>query len=228
MPTDLKDLQLDEVSLVGSPANNRKFLIFKSMQKSKGSMKMTDHKPAGAKAGAGEAQVTKADLEGMIEKAISGVREENVKLKKALQTEKGIRRQAELERIAKADYAELGDTSETAKILKSLEDSNLPDEVQKGLKDALKQANAVKKEAMKTLGSTLGSSRPAPGSAIAQFDALVETRMGEIRKSADAPKDQKVLKALATQAVTKENGKLAQAVLAEQREASMRAQMGVS
>ena len=33
MPTDLSDLELDEVSLVGKAANGKRFLIFKSLQK---------------------------------------------------------------------------------------------------------------------------------------------------------------------------------------------------
>jgi len=217
MPNDLSNLELDEVSLVGKAANGKKFLIFKSMQKSKGSMKMKDTKPAGARAGAGEAQViTKADIEGIVNnavlEAVSGVKQENVNLKKALQTEKSIRRQAELKTIAKSDYPELGDTSHTAKVLKSMEDSNLPEADQKIIKDFMRQANEVKKEAMKVLGAQIGTSKAAPGTPAAAFNAAVEERLGEIRKSADAPKDAKVAHAQATTWVTQNKPELFRAL----------------
>jgi len=216
MPYDLKNLDLDEVSLVGKAANSKKFLIFKSMQKSKGSVNVMKTKPAGARAGAGEAQVTKADIEDIVNnavlEAVSGVKQENVNLKKALQTEKSIRIQAELKTIAKSDYPELGDTSHTAEVLKSIKDSNLPEAAQKSITDIMRQANEVKKEAMKVLGAQIGTSKAAPGTPAAAFNAAVEERLGEIRKSAGAPKDAKVAHAQATTWVTQNKPELFEAL----------------
>jgi hypothetical protein len=63
---------------------------------------------------------------------------------------------------------------------------------------------------------------------VAQFEELVQKAMGEIKKSADAPKSPKVLRALAVAAATKENGNLAKAVIAEERQAAFRVQAGVT
>lgn len=231
--SDLSDEDIDRIDWVGKAANGRRIAIIKFTGGSK--MRI---KPAGAieDAGAGKARViTKADVAKMvsegvrvgIEKAIAPIVEENRKLMKSYKGLADLLRSRDLEVIAKSELDELGKPQEMATILKSLEDSNLPDETRKHILSTLKQANAVKKEAGKLLYSPFGSSRPAPGSASEQFYALVDARAGEIRKSADAPKDQKVLKALALTAITRENPDLARAVIAEERAGVVRAQMGV-
>ena len=216
MPYDLKNLDLDEVSLVGKAANSKKFLIFKSMQKSKGSMKMKDTKPAGAKAGAGEAQVTKADIASMISVEIQkAVRP----LVETVQKQSTKMRKQELVGIAKSYLGELGNPEETATILMSLEDSDLSQEARTDVLKTLKQANAIKKEAMTMLGSTIGSSRPAPGSSTVQFEAIVQKHLNEIQKADTGNKSAKVLKAAATTRAMKENPELARAVMAEHKQA---------
>lgn len=215
MANKLYDLELDEVSLVGKAANNRKFLIYKSE-----GVTMRQTKPARAdKAGAGASvTLSKADITDIVQKAVEPIRKENAELRAIL-------RKKDYESIAKSDFSQLGTPEEGAEILKSLE--GLPSEARKPILKALKQANAMKAEAGKILYKSIGSERPAPGSSTAQFEALVAARKGEIRKSGDAPKDPKVLNALAVAAVTKEHGALAKAVMAEERQASMRIQTGV-
>jgi len=217
MPYELKDLDLDEVSLVGSPANNRKFLIFKSMQKSKEGINVIKTKPAGARAGA-RASVSKADILDIVQKAVEPIRKENAKLRETLLKK-------DYEEIAKSHLGALGTPQEGAEILKSLE--SLPNEARDTILKGLKQANAAKKEAMAVLGTQMGSSRPAPGSATAQFEAIVAKHDNLIQKSGNGPIDPKVRRAMAVSAATRENGRLAKAVLAEERAGVVRAQMGV-
>lgn len=226
---DLFNLELDEVSLVGKAANGKKFLIYKSMDKGRNRMQKTMPGRA-TKAGAG-ALVTKADIASMIsgavEKAVKPLAEENARLRKSVQKQNATLRKRELEEIAKSKLDSLGNPAEVADILKSLEDSDLSQDARKGILKTLKQANAIKKESMKLMGSQIGSSRPAPGSAMAEFEELVKSEMGEIKKSATAPSDPKILRAMAVSAVTKSHGKLARAVVAEERQASFRFQAGV-
>lgn len=224
MPNELKNLELDEVSLVGKAANGKKFLIFKSMQKSNEGIKLMKTKPAGARAGSGVGQVTKADIETMISE---GIQKAVKPLIQTVQQQSNKMRKQELEGIAKSYLGELGNPSETATILKSLEDSDMPAEAKTSILKTLKQANAAKKEAMAVLGTQMGSSRPAPGSATAQFEAIVQKHEGMIQKSGNGPTDPKVRRAMAVSAATRENGKLAKAVLAEERQSYVRSQMGV-
>ncbi len=216
MPNELTDLELDEVSLVGKAANGKRFLLYKSANGKGVTMRQT--KPARADKAGARALVSKAELLDIVQKAVEPIRKENEELRSIL-------RKKEYEQIAKSDFSQLGTPEEGAEILKSLE--GLPSEARKPILKALKQANAMKAEAGKILYKSIGSERPAPGSSTAQFEALVKARMGEIRKSGDAPKDPKVLNALAVAAVTKEHGALAKAVMAEERQAAMRIQTGV-
>lgn len=214
----LKDLELDEVSLVGSPANNRRFLLFKSMNKGD-KMKMT--RPAGAaKTGAG-ASVTKADILHIIEKAVEPIRKENEKLRDTL-------RKKEYEEIAKSEFSDLGSTQEMTEIFKSLE--GLPSEARKSIIKTLKQTQAMKKEAGAMLTSVMGSSRPAAGSGQAEFAELVEKKIAEVRKSDKGKKitDPMILKAMAITAVSEEYPELAKKVDAEQRANMVKRQMGVA
>jgi hypothetical protein len=225
MPNELSDLELDEVSLVGKAANGKRFLIYKN---SKG-VPMTKTKPAGAtKAGASEAQVTKADIISIVEKAVAPLQEENAKLRKSLAKQNEILRKKDYEQIAKSEFSELGSTEEVTTILKSLE--GLPSEARKPIIKTLKAANAMRKEAGAMLFKSVGHSRPAPGSHRAEFYSLVEKKQGEIRKSdsGKAIKDAMVLKSIAMDEVSKEYPELAQQVLREEREAQIQSQMGVA
>lgn len=215
MANKLYDLELDEVSLVGKAANNRKFLIYKSE-----GVTMRQTKPARAdKAGAGASvRVTKADILDIVQKAVEPIRKENAELRAIL-------RKKDYESIAKSDFSEIGTPAEGAEILKSLE--GLPTEARKPILKALKQANAMKAEAGKLLYHPFGSERPAPGSSTAQFEELVSKKMGAIQKSGDGPTDPKILRAKAVAAVTRENPQIAKAVIAEERHAVVRSQMGV-
>ncbi|MCP1392341.1 MAG: hypothetical protein J5I35_06255 [Methanothrix harundinacea] len=56
---------------------------------------------------------------------------------------------------------------------------------------------------------------------------MVEERMGKIRKSATAPKSQKVLKAMATAEISAENPDLTRAVIAQERQETLRRSFNV-
>jgi len=215
MANKLYDLELDEVSLVGKAANNRKFLIYKSE-----GVTMRQTKPARAdKAGAGASvTLSKADITDIVQKAVEPIRKENAELRAIL-------RKKDYESIAKSDFSELGTPAEGAEILKSLE--GLPSEARKPILKALKQANAMKAEAGKILYKSIGSDRPAPGTSMAEFEALVTKHESLIQKSGSGPTDPKVRHALAVAAATRENGALAKAVMAEERANVVKAQMGV-
>lgn len=62
---------------------------------------------------------------------------------------------------------------------------------------------------------------------VKEFNRLVTDRMGEIHKSATAPRDQMVLKAMAEAEISRERPDLARAVINEERAASMRQMTGV-
>jgi hypothetical protein len=224
MPTDLSNLELDEVSLVGKAANGKRFLIFKSMPKGGKTMKI---KPAGAtRTGAGEALVSKADIMDIVQKAIAPLQEENVRLRKTLQKQTDTLRKKDYVDLAKSHLDELGTPEEGAEILKSLED--LPEESRNFILKTLKQTNAMKKEAGQMLYKSIGSSRPAPGSVSEEFYSKVDAKMAEIRKSGSGPKDKMILKSLAMDAVSQEYPDMARSVIAEERAAVVRKQMGVA
>jgi len=183
--------------------------------------------PAGAtQTGAGEALVSKTDIMDIVQKAIAPLQDENKQLRKALQKQTDVLRKKDYEAIAKSHLDELGTAEEGAEILKSLE--ALPSEARKLILKTLKQTNAMKKEAGQILYKSVGSSRPAPGSVSAQFYSLVDARMNEIRKSGTAPKDKVVLKSLAMDAISQEYPDMARSVIAEERSAVVRRQMGVA
>jgi len=183
--------------------------------------------PAGATStGAGEALVSKADIMDIVQKAIAPLQDENRHLRKALQKQTDVLRKKDYVDLAKSHLDELGTPEEGAEILKSLE--SLPSDARKFILKTLKQTNAMKKEAGRMLYKSFGSSRPAPGSVSAQFYSLVDSRMNEIRKSGIAPKDKVVLKSLAMDAISQEYPDLARSVIAEERAAVVRRQMGVA
>lgn len=185
---------------------------------------MKKTRPAWA-TGAGEASVSKADILDIVQKAIAPLQDENMQLRKALQKQSDVLRKKDYVELAKSHLDELGTPEEGAKILKSLE--GLPLDSRKFILKTLKQTNAIKKEFGRMLYKSVGSSRPAPGSVSAQFYSLVDARMNEIRKSGTAPKDKVVLKSLAMDAVSQEYPDLARAVIAEERAAGVRHQMGL-
>ena len=177
---------------------------------------MNDHKPAGARAGSGAGLVTKSDIAAMISEEIQkAVRP----LVETVQKQSTKMRKQELEGIAKSYLGELGNPGETATILKSLEDSDMSAEAKESILKTLKQANAVKKESMAVLGTQMGSSRPTPGSVTAQFEAIVEKHLGEIRKSDTGGKSAKVLRARAVTKAAEENPGMAKAVMGEHKQA---------
>ncbi len=222
---DLADEDLDRIDWVHKGANGKRISIIKFLDtncNTEGIMMKT--KPAGARAGSGVGQVTKADIESMISE---GIQKAVKPLVETVQKQSTKMRKQELEGIAKSYLGELGNPSETATILKSLEDSDMSSAAKESILKTLKQANAVKREAMGILGTQMGSSRPAPGSATAQFEAIVQKHEGMIQKSGNGPTDPKVRRAMAVTAATRENGALAKAVLAEEMQGVVKAQMGV-
>ena len=179
---------------------------------------MTKTKPARADKAGARALVSKAELLDIVQKAVEPIRKENEELRSIL-------RKKEYEEIAKSDFSGLGTPAEGAEILKSLE--ALPTEARKTILKTLKSASAMKAEAGKLLYHPMGSDRPAPGTSMAEFEALVQKHESLIQKSGSGPVDPKVRHALAVSAATRENGALAKSVLAEERAGTMRAQMGV-
>ena len=69
---------------------------------------------------------------------------------------------------------------------------------------------------------TKASPQEPMGPAARELDRLVQSRMGEIRKSAAAPRDEKILNALATTQISKEEPALMREVLNEERHAEAR------
>jgi hypothetical protein len=243
MPMDLIDLDLDEVSLVGEPANGKKFLIYKSME-SENEMTNTpedgkNDKPGGTaaedavpepttattppvvdKSTIPQDKVTKADLEKAVaeERARFEARESD--LRKELQIEKDIRRKQELIEVAKSEYPALGKPEDTALVLKQIEDSNLPEEARAQVLASLKQASAIKTEAGRIITKEIGHNRTMPGSdtALGKFYAKVEERISEVRKSGEGSgKARQTLKAMAVKQISLEHPDLARDALAEER-----------
>ena len=186
---DLSDEELDRIDWVHKGANGKRISIIKFLNPKcdKEGIKMMT-KPAGAaRAGAGASvTVSKADILKIVQKAVEPIRRENAELRSIL-------RRKDYVDIAKSDFAELGTPEEGAEILKSLE--SLPSEARKPILMALKKANVMKAEAGRMLYHQTGSARPAPGSATAQFEALVDTHLAAIKKADTGHKDARVLKA---------------------------------
>lgn len=199
MPYRLSDLDLEEVSLVGKAANKRRFLVFKS------GAGRNDQTQTG---------LSKAAILDIVQKAVAPLAKENQNLKKELQKQRELLRKKSYVELSEKHLSEIVSPEVGAEILHSLE--ALPADARGKILKTLKQANAVKKEVSRFLYHPVGTDRPAPGSARAEFDALVEKRMSEIRKSG-AGSDPKVLRALAVQQLTREKPELAKAVLAEER-----------
>lgn len=216
----LSDLELDEVSLVKNAANGKKkFLIFKSDKKER----VTKMTPPASKIKAIDIQKA---VDVAVQKALAGERRKTASIRKELDEEKTKRRRAELAEIAKKKLAYIGPVEKTVDKLLAIEKSDLDKDVKKALIADLVQANEIKKQS--DLYKSIGSNRPEPGTPTAEFDALVQKRMTEIRKSGNAGKSMDVLKAMAESEISKENPALARAVISEERAAAARLAMGVN
>lgn len=229
MPNDLSELEIDEVSLVGKGANNKKYLIIKSME----SEITTEIEPAGANGGAGAsvAQVSKEDVDGAVAKAVMEAIEKEQKerseaikkavdeaiakeqaekadLKKALDIERDVRVTKEYIEKATVDFPNLPGTTPVVMgpILKEAQEK-LTEASFKALHDVLKAASAALGESAllyKELGSDLDA--PTTGSAAEQLDTLAKARAGDIRKSVEgATLDSKTAYAIAYDQVCKEH-----------------------
>ena len=187
MPFDLKDLDLDEVSLVGKAANNRKYLIIKNTN---GSVPMTKTKPARADKAGARALVSKADLNAMINvavrKAVEPIAEENRILKSTVERQTALLEDKEFVAIAKSDFSELGVPEEVATVLKSLK--GMKPEERKPVLQILKRINAMSKEAGKMLFQSTGydSRAVVEKSAAAEIGAKAQAL---IQKGEDGIKD---------------------------------------
>lgn len=166
---NLADEEIDRVDWVHKGANGARVAIIKFEDTNSKEGIMMKTKPAGARAGSGAGQVSKADIMDIVQKAVEPIRKENARLRETLLKK-------DYEEIAKSHLGSLGTPQEGAEILKSLE--SLPEGARTTILKGLKQANAAKQEAMAVLGTSIGSSRPAPGSATAQFEAIVEKQIG--------------------------------------------------
>jgi len=200
MPTFLKDLDIDEVSLVGEPANNIRFLIAKSRSSAPGG--------ENAKSKVGDSMisdseyVTKSDLQAFIRKAMEAevqrFEREKEKLRKALTAEIEARRTKELAAIAKSKYSVLGTVPEMVEVLKTLD--GMPDGARKKIQAIIDQAAEIKKTS--ELFKEYGTRRPDLTTPAGQFEAEVSKKLDELRAAKpDANLD--VLRAEATTWVVK-------------------------
>lgn len=163
--------------------------------------------------------VKAADLDAIIKSAIAPLRAQIEKQTTQI-------RKSELEYIVKSDLDGIGKTTEVADALFQIEKSNLPNSTKDSIYKMLKSAAVVKKEAGKYLFNPMGANLPAPGSAAEEFEGLVKKEMTQIRKSADAPTDQKILRAQAVKKVSLANPVLVSKYQAEEKAASYRDLMG--
>jgi len=219
LPNLLSDLEIDEVSLVGKAAIGKKFLIYKSASKER-VRKMTP--PASKKKAT---DITKA-VDDAVQKAMADERRKTDLIRKELTAVKTENRRAKLTKFVQdKGMVVLGPVDKTVDELLAIEKSDLPKETKKSLVNKMIQAAEIKKQS--ALFDSLGTSQAAPGTPMAEFDALVEKKLTEIRKSDTGHKDQTVLKALAEDAVSKERPDLARAIIAEERAAVYKRTVGV-
>jgi hypothetical protein len=172
--------------------------------------------------------VKAADIEAIVKSAVNSAVSKAVKpLQKQIDAQTTQLRKSELEMLAKSDLEGIGKSSEVADLLFQVEKSDLPDKYKTLFLNTMKSAAVVKKEAGKYLFSPMGANIPAPGSAAEEFEGLVKKEMETIQKSADAPKDLKVLRAQAITRLSKSQPALARKVLDEEKAESFQASMGV-
>jgi hypothetical protein len=200
MPTFLKDLDIDEVSLVGEPANNIRFLIAKSRAASPGGESVKNK--VGDSMISDSEYVTKSDLQAFIRKAMEAevqrFEREKEELRKALTAEIEARRTKELAAIAKSRYSVLGPVSEMVDVLKTLD--GMPKAARKKIQTIIDQAAEIKKTS--ELFTEYGTRRPDVTTPAGQFEAEVSKKLDELRAAKpDANLD--VLRAEATTWVVK-------------------------
>lgn len=182
-----------------------------------------------AEKSAPEGFVKAADLDAIIKSAVSSaVTKAVAPLQEQIDKQTTQIRKSELEHIAKSDLDGIGQPAEVADALFQIEKSNLPNSTKDSIYKMFRSAAVVKKEAGKYLFNPMGANMPAPGSAAEEFEGLVKKEMEQIRKSADAPKDQKVLRAQAVQKVSVANPELVKKYQSEEKADSFRSLMGVS
>jgi hypothetical protein len=222
LPSDLSNLDLDEVSLVGKAANAKTFLIFKGLE----SESMTENEPEkGIKKDEPvvEAPISKSDLES-IRKELADAKTEKDNIKKALDAEIALREKNEFIKKA-ASFPDVGfsvkegenRTNALGEFMHKMSKSLSAEEYAK-FEETLKSAQVAKSEAMKILGVEKGyNGQAAPDTPAGELAQLVAKELAIIEKSADAPKDPKVREAIAIQKVSEQNGKLAARVLAQER-----------
>jgi hypothetical protein len=205
MPTFLKDLDIDEVSLVGEPANNIRFLIAKSRSSAPGG------ENAKSKVGysmiSDSEYVTKSDLQAFIRKAMEAevqrFEREKEKLRKALTAEIKARRTKELAAVAKSKYSVLGTVPEMVEVLKTLD--TMPDRARKKIQAIIDQAAEIKKTS--ELFKEYGTRRPDLTTPAGQFEAEVSKKLDELR-AAKPEADLNILRAEATTWVVKNRPEL--------------------
>ena len=182
-----------------------------------------------AEKSAPEGFVKAADLDAIIKSAISSaVTKAVAPLQDQIDKQTTQIRKSELEYIAKSDLDGIGQPAEVADALFQIEKSNLPNSTKDSIYKMFRSAAVVKKEAGKYLFNPMGANMPAPGSAAEEFEGLVKKEMEQVRKSADAPADQKVLRAQAVKKVSIANPELVKKYQAEEKAASSRGLLGVS
>lgn len=162
-------------------------------------------------------QEMQADIKKAIAEATEPIRKENEELRKQISTEQALRETRTYITKASTDLSHLGDSVGIGGLLFSIEKSNLAPADKAKISEIFKQADQGAAYLFKAAGYS-----PRPTDAIkeagpvGEFNKLVADRMGELRKSADAPKDQLVLKSVAMTAISRERPDLAAAVLATQ------------
>jgi len=204
MPTFLKDLDIDEVSLVGEPANNIRFLIAKSRSAA------PDSENVKSKVGdsmISSEYVTKSDLQAFIRKAMEAevqrFEREKEELRKALTAEIEARRTKELAAIAKSKYSVLGPVPEMVEVLKTLD--GMPEAARKKIQTIIDQAAEIKKTS--ELFNEYGTRRPDVTTPAGQFEAEVAKKLDELR-AAKPEASLDILRAEATTWVVKNRPEL--------------------
>jgi hypothetical protein len=166
-------------------------------------------------------------LKSAVESAVAPIRKENAELRKSIDEQATQIRKSELETLAKTDLDGIGKSSEVADVLFQIEKSNLDNSTKDSIYKMMRSAAVVKKEAGKYLFNPMGANLPTPGSAAEEMEGLVKKEMEQIKKSADAPADQRVLRAQAVKKVSVANPDLVKKVQNEEKADSFRGLVGM-
>jgi len=173
-----------------------------------------------------------ADIIALIQKEagkiVAPILEENANLRKKVGDLTAIHEIREYIQKAADTLPNLGNPAEIGGLLLSIEKSNLSKDDKARLGSILATANESSGYLFKSQGySGRVDTAATDGTLAGEFYRLANERAGVIQKSADAPKDQKIVKALAEAAISRERPDLARAVIQAEQAATMRAQMGV-